>query len=115
MKSRFDVNQGVYTVYQHITPDGWVYIGMTGKKPGYRWRNGTEYKHQPRFYSAIEMFGWENIKHEVVAQFTNKVEAHDVERKLIQLNKDHCYNVKSTSTSYFANWVYNKRKVLKEI
>lgn len=29
-----------YIVYMHIFPNGKKYIGMTGKKPSYRWENG---------------------------------------------------------------------------
>lgn len=33
-----------YYVYKHIFPNGKVYIGITCKKPIYRWNNGNGYK-----------------------------------------------------------------------
>lgn len=33
-----------YTVYKHTSPSGKVYIGITKKKPEYRWNHGRGYK-----------------------------------------------------------------------
>ena len=33
-----------YTVYKHTSPSGKVYIGITCRKPKYRWNNGKGYK-----------------------------------------------------------------------
>lgn len=33
-----------YTVYKHTSPSGKVYIGITCRKPEYRWNHGKGYK-----------------------------------------------------------------------
>lgn len=55
-----------YTVYMHITPSGKRYIGITCRKPEYRWNNGKGYEANEHFYSAINKYGWDNIKHVIV-------------------------------------------------
>lgn len=75
----------VYSIYKHTTPDGLVYIGATVQKPKARWGvNGSNYKTIPRFYEAIQKFGWDNIKHEVVCQFDNREDACIKEKELIK-------------------------------
>ena len=45
-----------YTVYKHTSPSGKVYIGITCRKPKYRWNNGKGYKEKDQrlFYNAIK-------------------------------------------------------------
>lgn len=72
-------------VYKHTFPNGKVYFGYTSyKNPKQRWgKNGDGYKTQP-VYDAIEHFGWNNIKHEIVAEGIPTVaEAKLLEQKLI--------------------------------
>lgn len=64
-----------YCVYMHTTPNGKVYIGITGRKPIYRWHNGNGYKHNEHFSRAIKKYGWENIKHEILLDKLTKEEA----------------------------------------
>ena len=73
----------MYTVYKHTTPSGKVYIGITGRKPEYRWNNGNGYKENKHFYSAILKYGWENIEHEIVENGLTKQQACDLETELI--------------------------------
>ena len=47
-----------YTVYKHTTPNGKVYIGMTGRDPEDRWRNGAGYGQTVPFARAIKKYGW---------------------------------------------------------
>lgn len=72
-----------YTVYMHTCPNGKRYIGITMKIPELRWQNGTGYKTQLYFYRAIEKYGWENIKHEILYSNLSKEEAEQKERELI--------------------------------
>ena len=102
MTSACDQFQGYYTVYMHICPNGWVYVGSTGKDPKRRWRNGHGYSRQPKFYEAIIKYGWDNIQHVIVNTYLTKKEAHTKERELTLANKDHCYNMKNTSDSVTA-------------
>lgn len=73
-----------YTVYMHIFPNEKKYIGITGQKLKNRWRvNGNGYKPQKLVYRAIQKYGWENIKHVVIAENLSVNEASELERNII--------------------------------
>jgi group I intron endonuclease len=77
-----------YVVYAHTSPSGKRYIGVTRNTLKKRWgNNGQGYKRDPAFYNAILKYGWDNIKHEVVAYGLTENEAKAMEIKLIALNK----------------------------
>lgn len=76
-----------YTVYKHTSPSGKVYIGITRKKPEKRWDNGRGYKHCPHMAAAVKKYGWENIRHEILATGLTKVEAEALEVQLIAAYK----------------------------
>lgn len=86
----------------HVCPDGWVYVGSTGKDPQRRWRKGQGYNNQKDFYASILKYGWDNIQHVIVGQYEDKKQAHIKERELTLANRDHCYNIKNTSNTYNA-------------
>ena len=69
-------SKNCWTVYCHTTPSGKRYIGITSKKPEERWRNGRGYIKDTPFGKAIEKYGWNNIKHEIldtdIDEFTAK-------------------------------------------
>ena len=71
-----------WTVYRHIAPNGKSYIGITSKKPEYRWKNGNGYKNT-LFGKAIEKYGWENIKHEILDTNLSEFEAKCLEEYYI--------------------------------
>ena len=74
----------MYTVYKHTAPGGKVYIGITGRSTAQRWRNdGSGYKQNKHFYRAIQLYGWENIKHEVIKEGLTRAEAAALEVELI--------------------------------
>lgn len=74
----------MYTVYRHTTPSGKVYIGLTKQKPRKRWQKGKGYQTQKKFYRAIEKYGWDNIKHEILWQGEDEKEAERLEKRLIE-------------------------------
>lgn len=77
-----------YTVYMHIFPNGKRYVGITGQKTKDRWRiNGNGYKPQKLVYRAIKKYGWENIKHIIVAENLTVIEASELEKKTIERYK----------------------------
>lgn len=74
----------MYTVYKHTCPNGKVYIGITKQKPERRWgAHGCGYKENEYFYRAIQKYGWENIKHEIIAEGLTEEEADIMEIDLI--------------------------------
>lgn len=74
----------MYKVYKHTCPNGKVYIGITKQKPERRWGvNGCGYKENKYFYRAIQKYGWENIKHEIIAEGLTEAEADAMEIDLI--------------------------------
>lgn len=89
--------QNSYTVYIHIAPNGKRYVGITSQKVEQRWRNGRGYKQNQPFYNAIQKYGWDNIKHEVVAFDISYEEAALLEKELIQKyktrDKHYGYNI----------------------
>lgn len=76
-----------YTVYKHTSPSGKVYIGITSKRPEQRWDNGKGYKHCPHMAAAVKKYGWENIRHEILATGLTKEEAESQEILLIAVYK----------------------------
>ena len=72
-----------YTVYQHVTPDGFFYFGQT-QNVEKRWRcNGIHYK-TTALYPYIEKFGWDNIQHIVLLRDQTKENALWIENFLIE-------------------------------
>lgn len=86
-----------YSVYKHTTPDGKVYIGMTGRNPKRRWKSG--YGSAGPFAEAIKRFGWKNITHEVLINGLTKAEAENKEREAIAFyrsnEEEYGYNLDS--------------------
>ena len=113
MTSKQDKFKGNYSVYIHVCPNEMIYVGITGKDPERRWRNGEGYKHQPLFYNAIQCYGWSNIQHILVDEFDDKSEALVLERKLIKNNKENCYNIKGLSSTKFAEYDFKHRNKIK--
>lgn len=85
-----------WSVYIHTCPNGKKYIGITSRRCEDRWRNGHGYRNNKHFYSAIVKYGWDNIKHEIIASGTSKEAAQKAEQMLIAVyesnNPLHGYN-----------------------
>ena len=79
----------MYTLYRHITPSNKVYVGITCQKPAWRWNHGKGYcrKSQPYFARAIEKYGWDNIKHEILFEGLTEEKAKRFEIELIRFYK----------------------------
>lgn len=106
-----------YCVYKHTFPNGKVYIGITEKRPKRRWNNGHGYKSgsQPLMYRAIQKYGWENIKHEVLFNGLAKEEAEQKEIELIAYyksnNPEFGYNIQSGGSYAGKHSDETKRKI----
>lgn len=72
----------MYYVYIHTLPNGKIYVGQT-KQPVRRWNNGDGYVDNEELYNAIQKFGWNNIKHEIIGAFESLVDARIYEALLI--------------------------------
>ena len=62
------VNNKSYVVYRHTAPNGKMYIGITSKPPSYRWDFGRGYITNQHFIRAINKYGWNNIKHDILLE-----------------------------------------------
>lgn len=91
-----------YCVYMHTFPNGKVYIGQTRQAPTERFRAGKGYKNK-YVYEAIQEYGWENVKHEILAEGLNKEEADNLETALIakhrSTEKEYGYNMTTGGSS----------------
>ncbi len=75
-----------YIVYKHTTPNNKVYIGITSRDFKVRCgKTGSQYKENRHFYSAIQKYGWDNIRHEILFSGLTKGEACKKEIDLIAL------------------------------
>ena len=73
-----------WTVYRHISPSGKIYIGITSRDPKRRWNCGKSYEHCVKFYAAIQKYGWDNIKHEILFTSLSEERAKKLEIELIR-------------------------------
>lgn len=71
---------GKWCVYQHTTPSGKIYIGITSLPPKRRWKGGGGYKNNPYFSKAIKKYGWKNIEHSILRDGLHEQEAKSLER-----------------------------------
>jgi hypothetical protein len=78
-----------YYVYMHTSPNGKKYIGMT-RNFKQRWASG--YKDNKKFHEDINKFGWDNIKHDILAETYYGWLARKLEKDMILRYKDVCYN-----------------------
>ena len=83
-----------YSVYCHTFPNGKRYVGISSDCEN-RWKNGKGYETQPKMDRAIQKYGWENIKHDIVLSGLSKEQANELEKYLIsELNTiQNGYNV----------------------
>lgn len=92
-----------YKLYVHIAPNGKRYYGITKQRPKQRWQNGKGYRNNPYFARAINKYGWNNIKHEVLADGLTEHEAQELEQYMIQwydtANRKHGYNLSTGGES----------------
>lgn len=73
-----------YIVYMHTSPNNKRYIGITSQEPERRWRkNGEGYKDHLYFWRAIQKYGWDNFRHDILYVNLTKEEAEKKEIELI--------------------------------
>lgn len=91
-----------WSLYKHTSPSGKVYIGIA-KDVKHRWRaNGKGYKGSTRIWYAIQKYGWNNFKHEIIADGLTREEASGLEKLTIAKYKstDPMYGYNLTEGGY---------------
>lgn len=91
----FKSSNKTWLVYEHISPSGKVYVGITSQKVKVRWQNGGGYIHCKVFYRSILKYGWDNFQHNIIASNLGEQTAKNIEKDLIKFYKDRCisYNI----------------------
>lgn len=98
MRKRENMNKN-YCVYCHTNKiNGKKYIGITSQKATKRWGiDGKKYHDSPKFWNAIQKYGWDNFDHDILFNNLLKEEACQKEIELIKLyntnHKDCGYNI----------------------
>ena len=104
-----------YTVYKHISPSGKIYIGITKRKPEYRWNKGKGYREdQLLFYRAIKKYGWNNFTHEILYTGLSEKDAKNIEISLIRQYKSLGMSYNITDGGDGGRGLHNKRKKMSD-
>ena len=76
----------MYIVYIHKNKiNQKIYVGLTKQDPQDRWRkDGGGYKNQPKFWRAIQKYGWDNFEHIILKTNLTAKEASELEKQLIK-------------------------------
>lgn len=76
-----------FVVYRLTSPSNKVYIGITSQQINRRWQNGTGYRKCPAIKKAINKYGWDNIRKEVLYTGLSEKDAKLLEKELIKKHK----------------------------
>lgn len=72
-----------YTVYVHIFPNDKLYIGITSRLPEVRWGEYGEKYTCKNIRSAIQHYGWQNVRHIILFEGISEELACIIEEYLI--------------------------------
>lgn len=60
--------------------NGKAYIGITSQNPEARWgKNGCNYHDSPKFWNAIQKYGWSNFSHNILRNGLSQEDARRLE------------------------------------
>ena len=106
----------MYYVYVHTVPNGKIYIGQT-KDPLRRWNNGEGYFSNRPFYKDIQVYGWNKIRHEIIATFPTAEQALQMESVLIAVLKSEDENYGYNQTTIYEDAIkkYTSRTEMKGV
>ena len=114
-------NDKKWCVYVHTNKiNGKKYVGITSRRPEDRWDYGCGYRGQTYFYRAIQKYGWDNFKHEVLLTNETKEYTCAAEKCLIKAyasnNPKYGYNLSSGGEAGAAGipWPEERRKALSD-
>ena len=87
-----------YLVYMYTNNiNGKKYIGVTTNVKKRAGGRGGYYRGSPRFYNAIQKYGWENFEVSIIKDGLSKKEASTIEKDLISkfktIDKNYGYNL----------------------
>lgn len=103
-----------YCIYKHTLPNDKVYIGQTCNIHT-RW-HASSYVGNCLFYRAIQKYGWNNIRHEILEEGLSLEEANEREKYYISLyqstNSNYGYNLRDGGES--GGKLVNKSSLFKE-
>ena len=105
-----------FLVYIHrLKSDGRVYVGQT--KDSLRRRSGSDgsrYKHCPKFWNAIQRYGWDAFEHIIVKDNLSLEQANELEDQLIvQYNSiENGFNINRGGRNHI--WTEKQRKIMSE-
>ena len=102
-----------YTIYMHKNKtNNKVYIGQTVQSLSARWKNGEGYIDSPKFYKAIQKYGWDNFEHIILEQHIKTTEeADEKERFWIQYYNSvkNGYNISDGGSNHPKGKEFGKR------
>ena len=93
-----------WIIYEHTSPSGKIYVGITNRSPHIRWRVGVKgylnkqkngkYTHS-FLANAILKYGWDNFQHNIIASNLGEQTAKNMEKDLIKFYKkqNKSYNI----------------------
>lgn len=107
-----------YKVYVHTNKNNdKKYVGITCQELHRTHENGNGYKECPRFWNAIQKYGWENFNTELVLANLTKEEAETEEIRLIELlkttNERYGYNIQSGGNTTGTHCLSTRAKMSK--
>lgn len=105
-----------FILYEHVSPNGKRYIGITSKKANKRWERGSGYKTNTYFYNAIQKYGWDNFEHNILKTDLSKEEACKLEREYISKYKSNQFQYgynRSMGGEMEVGWHYNEEQKVK--
>lgn len=73
-----------YKIYCHTFPNGKKYIGQTKQTLEGRYRGGAGYTNSTYVNHAFNKYGWDNVKHEILADNLSLEEANELEQYYIK-------------------------------
>lgn len=95
----------MWRLYVHTNKtNGKRYVGITSTTVAKRWHRGDGYKPPVEgsspFYNAIQKYGWDNFRHEVLFENLTREEACNLEKIMIKKLESHV----STGKGYNLDW-----------
>ena len=74
----------MYVLYEHVFPNGKKYIGITNDAKRRFSNGGKGYSNNKQMREAIDKYGWDNVKHNIIESDLTRTEAAIKEREYIE-------------------------------